>query len=113
MTISDRRRILTNTGVLSLLLALTLALAPCQVHAHGSAPVAGLNHNSLTRTVPVSDQIGSAVIHVGKQNLNVTAGTLLTQSEQIALQQVVSTGHQSLILNGIGQAVGGWFQLNT
>ncbi len=55
----------------------------------------------------------SATIRVAGTNKVVHPGMLLTAAEQVALSQVLSTGHQNIRLNGAGIAVGGQFSIDT
>lgn len=52
-----------------------------------------------------------ATISVGDVSRQVTVGDLLTPAESIALNQVLTSGTQTLILDAAGKAVGGSFSL--
>ena len=70
-----------------------------------------LNLNSVLHNVS-SGHLGQDVtLVIGNHNLEVTSNQALTPAEAIALSQVLSTNHQSLVLDALGQGVGG--SLNT
>jgi hypothetical protein len=86
------------------------AAAPAPVRSVSRTPGAldlGSTDRSLTAAgLPGS---GTANICVAGLNRSVTAGTLLTPAERLAVFQVISTGRQSLLLGTSGNAVGGRF----
>lgn len=78
-----------------------------------------LDLSSQTASIPAS---GAAVLQTGGTlgaDGTVSGGTtqqlepgqLLTPAQSVALQQVTTTGHQQLVLNASGQAVGGFASL--
>src|SRR5262249_43842502 len=73
-----------------------------------------LDLQSRTRSVQVqnTDIPTGTAIKVGRQERTVNAGDMLTPAEHLALQQVLSTGQQTLVVGRRGAAVGGTFTLN-
>jgi len=83
-----------------------------------TSPAAGSGHNnsgllqsldlaSTTASLHASALQAAVSIVVGGTTSQITSSTLLTPAERVALYQVLSTGQQSLILNGQGAADGG------
>lgn len=57
-------------------------------------------------------QPGAVVIQTGESSRDIGAGSLLTPAENVAAQQVLATGRQTLLLDIAGKAVGGSFNLS-
>ena len=103
---------------LQLILQTTL---PAQVLAQaveggGSTPTPiNLDLSSTDRSIAASSYSGltSAVIQVGGSARTVTGTDFLTAAESIALQQVLASGQQSLLLGDQGHAIGGSFNLSS
>jgi len=74
-----------------------------------------LNLRSRDRVVAAGQSMNfdSATLQVGKTARTVTPTDLLTHAEHVALQQVLTSGQQSLVLGRHGNAVRGSFQLTT
>jgi hypothetical protein len=72
-----------------------------------------LSSTSPSVTVLPGTLSGSHAINVGGTSLAVSVGSVLTPAEMVALQQVLSTRHQSLVLGAQGQATGGSFSLGS
>jgi YVTN family beta-propeller protein len=62
---------------------------------------------NLSSTRQVDAATAAGTIHVGTHNVAIQSGQLITPAEAVALSQIISTGHQSLILGAAGNAVGG------
>src|SRR5215471_17198668 len=80
-----------------------------------AAPVQqDLDLSSRTRNVRVeqSDIPAGTAIKVGRQERTVNPGDMLTAAEHLALEQVLATGQQTLVVGRRGAAVGGTFSLN-
>jgi len=73
-----------------------------------SSPLSGnLSSRTAASTAGTLPGFSPVNVHVGNSTLHVTAGTLLTPAELLAVQQVLVTGHQSLILGKMGNAISG------
>lgn len=112
-----RKRLLIVTLVLQLLLQVSFVTSVSAQSADTSASnavPANLDLASTDRTIAASSNSGfsSAVIQVGQTSRTITGSDLLTPAENIALQQVLSSGQQSLILGDLGAAIGGSFNLS-
>ena len=68
-----------------------------------------LNLNSILHDVSSGSLNHSTSIAIGDHDLTINANQFLTPSEAIALNQVLTSNHQSLVLDSLGQAVGGSF----
>src|SRR5579875_708730 len=81
--------------------------------AAGSAGVS-LNLGSSQPSVALSSLPGfqSAVLVLGGHQVAVRASDSVTPAERVALSQVLHTGHQSLLLDARGRAVGGTMYLS-
>lgn len=91
-------------------LVLTSA-ATSGVLAETAAPV---NLDLTATDANASSQHSQAVnITVGGQTVSVNPGDHLTTAEQIAVSQVLSTQHQTIVIAGNGAAIGGTVNLNT
>ncbi len=66
-----------------------------------------LDLNSVLHNLNVGHLNNETAINVGGHNLEINSNQTVTASEAIALAQVLSSGHQSLILNINGEATGG------
>src|SRR5262249_9442066 len=72
-----------------------------------------LDLSSTATTAQARVQPGqTAVINVGGTPVTVSSGVLLTPAEQIAVSQVVHTGHPSIVLGAAGDAIGGTVNLS-
>ncbi len=70
-----------------------------------------LNLNSVLHNVNSGHLVQDVTLIIGNHNLEVGSNQALTPAEAIALSQVLSTNHQTLVLDALGQGVGG--SLNT
>jgi hypothetical protein len=72
-----------------------------------------LNLSSAKGSVAVSSisNFSNTSINVDGKSVAVTSSSILTQSEAVAVSQVLDTGHQSLLLNPKGSADGGSISL--
>ncbi len=68
-----------------------------------------LNLNSAIDNVSSGHLSGAYEIKIGNQLETVLGNQLITPAESIALNQVMLSNHQSLVLNSTGQAIGGNF----
>ncbi|MBX9772176.1 MAG: hypothetical protein K2X29_12440, partial [Candidatus Obscuribacterales bacterium] len=87
---------------------------PLAAFADGGSPVpvtnlpGKLNLSSTARFVPApSDLQAPVTISNGSKQQQVQPGALLTPAQFVAMQQVLQTGTQSILLNSMGGAVGG------
>ena len=94
---------------------------PCQLLAQAvpAVPANTAPHNLDLGSTQATVQATAAVtakptsIVVGGTNVAVTGSSLLTPAELVAAYQIVSTGHQSIILGALGNAVGGTMTLGS
>src|SRR6185437_1547684 len=86
-----------------------LAFLSSQVAALASPGATGsLNLSSIHRTVAAPNTLTSPVtITDGGKAMSINAGQMITPAQAVALQQVLATGTQSIILGLHGNAVGG------
>ena len=76
-----------------------------------STPI-NLDLSSKNKTVSAGNLGGgTAAIKVGGQMMNVTGSTLLTPAENLAVQQILGGGQQSIVLSTLGNATGGTFNI--
>src|SRR5262249_31327375 len=86
-------------------------------HVLGSAALAAPTDYNLSAIKPslpsgiTNSQ--QARITTGNSQILVKNGSVLTPAELVALSQILHTGHQSLVLNAQGSAVGGTVNLTT
>ncbi len=66
-----------------------------------------LNLNSLIHSIDVGNLNKPIPINIGNQRLEVFSNQFLTPAEALAVNQVLTNDHQSLVLNSLGQATGG------
>ncbi len=87
--------------------------AQCADKCAAEAGSMNLNLRSRERVVTAGQHhdFDSATLQVGRTSRTVTASDLLTHAEHVALQQVLATGQQSLVLGRHGNAVRGSFNL--
>src|SRR5215470_53890 len=106
---SNQRRL---TAVCAALLLLQMIL-PARLMAQAAPSGNNLDLTSKDRTVAVSNQPGfqPTNIRVGRQNMTVNTGDMLTPAEYAALQQVLTTGTQTLRVGVNGNAVRGTLNL--
>ena len=78
----------------------------------GQAQSVNLNLNSTHANISAPNYAGTN-ISIGASAHKITSSTLLTPAEYLAVNQVVTTGTQSLILGALGNAIGGSVTLNT
>ncbi len=71
-----------------------------------------LNLNSILHDVNSGSLNHATSIAIGDHALTVNANQFLTPAEAIALNQVLTSNHQSLVLDSLGQAVGGSFSVS-
>ncbi len=78
-----------------------------------SAPPVNLDLSSTQRNLTPGNLIkaGSVTLNEGTSTRNVTSASSLTAAERLAVYQLVSTGKQSIILSGLGNATGGSLSL--
>jgi hypothetical protein len=69
-----------------------------------------LDLSSTTHAIPAAN---SGVLRIAGTNLRVTPGQLLTVAESLALQQIMQTGRQQLVIGRLGNAVAGTLNLGT
>jgi hypothetical protein len=81
------------------------------IDSGGSAPV-NLDLTSTARTPSATNFTGATLV-VGGTSRIVSTGATFTPAELVALQQVLSTGQQSIMLGMAGNAVGGSFNLTS
>lgn len=75
------------------------------------APV-NLDLTSTSRSVaPANTSFSSANLMIGGTTQTVSPQSVLTPAEHLALQQILTTGQQSVILSANGNAIGGTFAL--
>lgn len=92
--------------LLALFLTFALVLPP-SVLAQVS-----LDLSSTQRTVAPPAQSQPVTLNVGGTSRTIGVNDMLTPAENIALQQILSTGTQSIQLNGQGGAIGGTLRLD-
>ena len=76
------------------------------------AQQANMDLSSTERTEAAQGTFSSTSLQLGQDTRTVNPGDLLTPAENIALQQVLGSGQQNLLLNNLGAAVGGAFQVS-
>ncbi len=76
-------------------------------------PYINENLNSLAHVVDIGHLSHAIDIQLASHELAVTSNQTLTQAEAIAVNQVLSLQHQSLVLNNFGQAIGGSLNANS
>lgn len=101
-----------NRYILSLL-ALQL-ISPLQALAQSATPI-NLDLGSQSKTTSAGDLgvNGGVTINIGGKSMQVTGATLLTPAEKLAVQQVMGTGQQSLVLGSLGNATAGSFSIGS
>src|SRR5262245_808271 len=115
---SGRRHVKTHHGwrhrVLAALSVIVFLVQVAGVAAYAEPGQQNMDLSSRTRNVPVqnSDIPAGTAIKVGRQERTVNSGDMLTPAEHLALQQVLATGQQTLVVGRRGAAVGGTFTLN-
>jgi len=78
----------------------------------GVSTSAVLDLSSSIRALSAGSQLSGPVnIREGGTRRTISATDLLTPAELVAFQEVLSTGHQTLVLSSSGTATGGSFQL--
>lgn len=94
--------------------AIALSMAALMMGSASAATLPSMNLTSTKHTVAAGSlpNFQSATITVGSRALRVGSGTQLTPAEAIALQQVLQSGHQSLIIGRSGNATGGLFTMD-
>lgn len=95
-------------------MAVCTALMQCPVQAAGQVlpnMPTQMNLGSQAKTYVVPAGFTPTTIRVNNHAMQVGSGMALTPAEAVALQQVLTTGHQSIILNAFGAASGGTFNL--
>jgi hypothetical protein len=70
-----------------------------------------LNLSSTHKTYVVPSTVGTQQIMIGGHQTTVNGGSVITPAEAVALQQVLATGVQSIVLGANGTASGGSFIL--
>ncbi len=65
------------------------------------------NLNSLLHNVNLSNLNHEVNLNLNGQNIEFNHNQTVTPAESIAISQVLSLGHQELVLNALGQAIGG------
>ena len=97
-----------------LILMLCAPMFWLQLPAYGqeAAPVQNLDLGSTQRDIAAGNQ-NPVNLQLGSSQRTVASGDLLTPAESLALQQVLSSGAQTLLLGDQGQAVGGHFDLTS
>src|SRR5262249_20654611 len=106
--VATKRRL---TAVLATLLLMQM-LIPARLMAQ-SAPAGSMDLSSKDRTVVAgqSPNFQATDIKVGRQTRTINAGDMLTPAEYAALQQVLTTGTQTLTVGRDGNAVHGTLNL--
>lgn len=100
----------SNNQVLALFQVLFVLWLPLVKAGAQSASSYNLGSSAKTGSSGLN-QGQSATIMRGGVPMTVTGGTFLTSAEQVAVSQVRQDGQQDLILNAVGQAVGGRFDI--
>src|SRR5438477_12146678 len=89
--------------------------APMPAARPAAAPSAPMNLDltSTARTLPAPQFVQNRAVNilVGGATQSVTPQTLMTPAERLAAFQVFSTGHQSLLVDSLGNATGGSFAM--
>jgi hypothetical protein len=100
--------VISLTRVVSLLLIALIAL--CPVAASGQEAAQNFDLGSTDRTLQSPTQ---APIQVGGQVRHLNQGDRVTPAELAALNQIIATGRQNLVLTPGGSAAGGQVNLRT
>ena len=66
-----------------------------------------LNLNSIIHSITVNNLNHDVDINLNNHSLDVNNNSVLTPAEAVAVKEVLSDGSQTLLLNSLGQAVGG------
>ena len=104
----------SRLGTLGQFRSLTLSIGDKTNNVSLSPKQVDLNLSSDKGTVAVSSipNFSNATIDLNGKSLQVTSVSILTQSEAVAVSQVLGTGHQTLLLNQKGVADGGSLNLS-
>ena len=78
-----------------------------------NAPVLALDNVDLSSTQPDNIAAKTVTIRAGGKAQTVSPGTMLTDSQMAAVQQVMNTGRQQLTVGASGNATGGRLNLGT
>ncbi len=108
------RRLLVVLTVFCLLLGNNAVLAQTASNSGASGNKAvNLDLSSSQRNLSVGNLVksGPVTVQVGQTTQSITGSDLVTAAERLAVFQVVSSGHQSITLDGTGAAVGGSFNI--
>jgi hypothetical protein len=96
-----------NVAVLALCAFLLQITCSTATHAHEF----DLSSTSTSPVQGLETGVGTP-IRVGGDVRNVSGSSFVTPAEQLAINQIMATGRQSVILNSLGTAVGGNFSLS-
>ena len=109
----NTRRVLSSFMATFLCLTITPAIAQTAPSNSGTNSPIALDLTSTTASLTAGKLLGNgtADITVGHTHQSVNGNTLLTPAERLAVYQVISTGHQSILLGAQGNAVGGTFSI--
>src|SRR5262249_37156351 len=106
-----------SAGNIRRLLAATLGMTTAMQLTMQSALAAPVNVDlsSTTKSVAAPSQLGSGSVVIREGTTAKTVGTqsALTPAENMAVWQVLTTGHQSLRLGALGNAIGGSFHIGS
>ena len=105
-------------SALVMLAAMLMQMGEAWAQVQHVPPPAGSSNVNLhsthaTHTVTGLGQSQSVNLNVGGVTQTITSVSHVTAAEQVALTQVLNTGHQSIILNALGGAIGGTVNLAT
>ncbi len=109
------RRSFASLLLIAFLITSCLPAARAQ-DAAAQAEAANTIHLDLSSTEAsvAATNMGQEAIHVemGGMTVPITAGSQVTPAQYVAIQQIMQTGTQSLILNSLGAAQAGTFHVN-
>ena len=87
--------------------------AQCLVVASAQSVNLDLSSTAKTTTPPSMLGTGTVPVQVGNSSQSFSAGAAVTPSERLAIYQILSSGHQSIVLGSGGNAVGGTFTMGS
>ncbi|HEY9790091.1 MAG TPA: hypothetical protein V6D22_06825, partial [Candidatus Obscuribacterales bacterium] len=101
----DKKVILTKAACVVMAALLLVPMFAAQAQA-------ATNYNLTSQTANIQSPVSGHII-VGGHNTPISQGQMITPAELTALNQVLQTGHQSLILSSMGNAIGGKLNITT
>src|SRR5579883_2543069 len=102
-------RFLTQNLCLSLCFSLIVQGSAASAQ---NAPAANLSSTSASNPAQVGHN-SQVSIQVAGKSVTVNSSSFLTPAEQVAVNQIISSGHQSVLLGAQGNAVGGTVNLGS